>query len=184
MSTAVQPFTGSFIADPDHSSFQASLRHMGVGSFRTGFADVEARFEPAGADGYRLLGRARVESIDITRPAEFRAHVVEGAEFFDARNHPELVFESRELVLAADGSVEVEGLLTMRGVARPLSARGTYRGPVADVYGGRRVAIDLLATIDRRDWGMDFQAALPGGGGVLSWEVEISVHLELVAQDA
>jgi polyisoprenoid-binding protein YceI len=182
MSTAVQPFTGTFTADPDHSSFQASLRHMGVGSFRTGFDDVEACLEPAG-DGYRLVGRARVESIDITRPAEFRAHIVEGAEFFDARNHPELAFESRELVLDADGSVELEGSLTMRGVACALTARGTHRGPVDDVYGGRRVAIDLLATIDRRDWGMDFQAQLPGGGDVLSWTVEISVHLELVAQD-
>ena len=65
--TAVHPFTGSFTADPDHSSFQAQLRHMGVGSFRTGFDDVEARLE-AGHGEPRLTGRARVDSITITRP--------------------------------------------------------------------------------------------------------------------
>jgi polyisoprenoid-binding protein YceI len=178
--TAVHPFTGSFTADPDHSSFQAQLRHMGVGSFRTGFDDVEARID-AGPDGPRLTGRARVDSITIRRPPEFRAHVVDGADFFDARNHPEIRFESRRLEFADDGSVALDGLLTMRGIARPITATGAYVGPVEDIYGGRRAALDLEAEIDRRDWGMTFQAQLPGGGDVLSWSVELSVHLELVA---
>jgi polyisoprenoid-binding protein YceI len=95
------PFTGSFTADPDHSSFQAQLRHMGVGSFRTGFTDVEARLE-TGPDGARLTGRARVGSIAITRPPEFRAHVVEGEDFFDGRD---LAFESRRLEFSDDGTV-------------------------------------------------------------------------------
>lgn len=177
---AAHPFAGSFTADPDHSSFQAQLRHMGVGSFRTGFDDVEARIE-AGPDGPRLTGRARVDSITIRRPPEFRAHVVEGADFFDARNHPEITFESRRLELSDDGSVALDGLLTMRGIERPITATGTYVGPVEDIYGGHRAALDLDAEIDRRDWGMTFQAQLPGGGDVLSWSARLSVHLELVA---
>jgi polyisoprenoid-binding protein YceI len=178
--TAAHPFTGSFTADPDHSSFQAQLRHMGVGSFRTGFDDVEARLE-TGPDGPRLTGRAGVESITIRRPPEFRAHVVEGADFFDGGNHPEISFESRRLEFAADGTVALEGLLRMRGVERPIGATGTYVGPVEDIYGGRRAALDLTAEIDRREWGMTFQAELPRGGDVLSWAVRLSVHLELVA---
>jgi polyisoprenoid-binding protein YceI len=183
MTTAVQPFSGTFAADREHSSFQAALRHMGVGSFRTGFDDVDARLEPV-AGGHRLTGRAAVESISIRRPAEFRAHIVEGAEFFDARNHPEITFSSHALRFGHDGTVELEGALTMRGIERPIVARGTYRTPIVDVYGERRAAIDLAASIDRRDWGMDFQAQLPAGGDVLSWEVEISVHLELVERAA
>jgi polyisoprenoid-binding protein YceI len=183
MTTAVQPFSGTFAADREHSSFQAALRHMGVGSFRTGFDDVHARLEPV-AGGHRLTGRAAVQSISIRRPAEFRAHVVEGAEFFDARNHPEITFSSHVLRFGDDGTVELEGALTMRGIERPIVARGTYRTPIEDIYGRRRAAIDLAASIDRRDWGMDFQAQLPAGGDVLSWEVEISVHLELVERAA
>jgi polyisoprenoid-binding protein YceI len=178
--TAVHPFTGSFTADPDHSSLQAQLRHMGVGSFRTGFNDVEARLE-TGADGPRLTGRARVDSITIRRPPEFRTHVVEGDDFFDARNHPEIKFESRRLQFSDDGIVALDGLLTMRGIERPITATGTYLGPVEDIYGGRRAALDLEAEIDRRDWGMAFQAQLPRGGDVLSWTVRLSAHLELVA---
>ena len=178
--TAVHPFTEAFSADPDHSSFQAQLRHMGVGSFRTGFDEVEARLE-TGPGGPRLTGRARVESIAIRRPAEFRAHVVDGEDFFDARNHPEITFESRRLEFSEDGTLALDGVLAMRGVERPITATGTYLGPVEDIYGGRRAALDLQAEIDRRDWGMAFQAQLPRGGDVLSWTVQLSAHLELVA---
>jgi len=182
MSTAIEPLSGTFVADRAHSSIQATLRHMGVGSFRTRFDDVEARLEHD-AHGHRLTGRARVESIAIRHPAEFRAHVVEGADFFDAGSHPDITFRSQELTLGADGAVELAGTLTMRGLARAITARGTYRGPIEDPYGQRRAALDLVTTIDRRDWGMTFQAQLPAGGDVLGWEVELSVHLELVEDD-
>jgi polyisoprenoid-binding protein YceI len=178
--TAVHPFTGSFTADRDHSSFQAQVRHMGVGSFRTGFDDVEARLE-AGGDEPLLTGRARVDSITIRRPPEFRAHVVDGKDFFDGRNHPVITFESRSLRFSDDGTVALDGYLAMRGIERPITATGTYVAPVEDIYGGRRAALDVEAEIDRRDWGMTFQAQLPRGGDVLSWSVQLSVHLELVA---
>lgn len=178
--TAVSPFTQTFTADPDHSSFQAELRHMGVGTFRTGFEDVAARLEHD-AEGLRLTGRARVDSITIKRPAEFRAHVVDGEDFFDAARHPEVTFASTRLDLAEDGTAALEGTLTMRGVERPVTATGTYAAPVEDIYGAHRAALDLTAEIDRRDWGFDFQAQLPRGGDVLSWTAALSIHLELVA---
>ena len=146
MTTAARPFTGTYTADPDHSSFQAQLRHMGVGTFRTGFEDVQARLEITD-DGPRITGRASVASITIKRPAEFRAHIVDGADFFDAARYPHIDFASTRLDLIEDGAVALEGVLTMRG----------------------------------RDWGFDFQAQLPGGGDVLSWDVALSIHLELVA---
>jgi len=178
--TAVSPFTQTFTADPDHSSFQAELRHMGVGTFRTGFEDVAARLEHD-AEGLRLTGRARVDSITIKRPAELRAHVVDGEDFFDAARHPEITFASTRLDLAEDGTAALEGTLTMRGVERPVTATGTYAAPVEDIYGAHRAALDLTAEIDRRDWGFDFQAQLPRGGDVLSWTAALSIHLELVA---
>jgi polyisoprenoid-binding protein YceI len=180
MTTAFPLLAGAYTADPHHSSFQASLRHMGVGTFRTGFDDVAARLEPT-AGGHRLVGRAKVASIDIKSPPEFRAHVVQGADFFDADNHPEITFDSHELLLDEAGGAELRGVLTIKGIENDVSATGVYRPPVEDVYGNQRAAIDLAATIDRRDWGMDFQAQLPDGGDVLSWDVELSIHLELVA---
>jgi polyisoprenoid-binding protein YceI len=59
-------------------------------------------------------------------------------------------------------------------------ASGSYRPPVEDPYGDVRTAIDLTATVDRRDFGMDWQAALPKGGDVLGWEVTVDIRAEFV----
>ena len=183
MNTATQPISGTFVADPIHSSFQFAVKHMKVATFRAGFDDVDARLV-AGDDGVRLEGRAKVESISITNPPEFRAHVVESTEFFDAGNHPEIVFASKSVDLAEDGTATVEGELTIKGITKPVTATGTYQAPAEDPYGGVRSSLELTATLDRRDWELTWQAPLPSGGDVLAWDVTLSVNLELVQQDA
>ena len=181
MTVATQQFTGTFVADPDHSSFLFALKHMKVSSFRATFGDVEARLVGDDA-GLTLEGRARVESISINNPPEFREHVINGEDFFDAGNHPEIVFRSNRVELADDGRAKVEGELEIRGSSRSVTATGTYQAAVEDPYGSVRTAIELTATVDRRDWGMDWQMPLPKGGDVLGYEVELTVHLELIRQ--
>lgn len=181
MTVATRQFTGTFVADPDHSSFQFALKHMKVSTFRAAFGDVDARL--VGDDSQLSLeGRARVESVSITNPPEFREHVVNGEEFFDAGNHPELIFRSGRVELSEDGIAKAEGELEMRGVSHPVTAVGSYQAPVEDPYGSVRTAIELAATVDRRDWGMNWQMPLPKGGDVLGYEVELTVHLELIRQ--
>jgi len=181
MPATTSQLKGSFLADPDHSSFQFAVKHMKVSSFRAAFGDVEARL--VGDDtGLSLEGRARVESVTIGNPPEFREHVVNGEDFFDAGHHPEIVFRSEDVTLGEDGSVRVDGELEIRGIARRLTATGTYQPPVDDPYGAVRTAIELTATVDRREWGMGWQMPLPKGGDVLGYEVELTVHLELIRQ--
>ena len=174
------PFTGRWTADREHSTFQVGVRHMGVGSFRTTFEAVTVRLAARTDGGLTLEGRAQVASIAIRTPAEFRANVVDSDDFLAAATHPEIVFSSRDVRLAGDGTAEVHGELTIKGVTRPVVARGTYVAPIEDIYGGLRGALDLTATIDRRAFGLTWQAQLPGGGDVVSWDVELTAHLELV----
>ena len=181
MTTATQELTGAFTGDPVHSSFLFAVQHLGVSSFRATFGDVEARLE-AGESGISLEGRARVASVSITNPPEFREHVVNGEDFFDAGNHPEIVFRSTRVELAEDGGATVDGELEIKGIARPVTATGTYQPPVEDPFGASRMAIELRTVVDRRDWDMDWQLPLPAGGETLGYEVELSVHLELVKQ--
>ncbi len=182
MTAATRGFTGAFRADPDHSSFQFAVRHMKVSSFRAGFGDVEARL--VGGDAQiSLEGRARVESISITNPPEFREHVLNGEEFFDAGNHPEIVFRSEHVELGDDGGATVEGELEIKGISRPVTATGSYQPPVEDPFGLTRTAIELSAVVDRRAWDMGWQLALPGGGDALAYEVELTVALELIKED-
>jgi polyisoprenoid-binding protein YceI len=178
--SAVQPFTGTFRAQAQASTFAFAVRHSGVFRFRGELTDVSATLREDG-DALALEGAARVESISIVEPAGMRASLL-GATFFDTENHPEVVFRSTAIRLAGDGTAEVDGELTMRGVTRPVTALGEYAAPRDAGYaevGGLR----LQATIDRREWGFDWQNPMPGGGDVLGWDVELDIDLLLMRED-
>jgi polyisoprenoid-binding protein YceI len=181
MAAIIDPPGGVFEADRTHSSLHFAVGHMKVSTFRASFGDVDARLIVDTAQ-LRLEGAARVESISIADPPEFRDHVVRGADFFDADNHPEILFRSGRVDLAEDGTATVDGELTIKGVSRPIRATGTYHRPVEDPFGLLRAALELRAVLDRRDWGLNWQAPLPGGADVLGWDVELTVQLELVKQ--
>lgn len=179
MTVTTLPLTGTWHADPDHSLLQFGVAHMKVGLFKADFADFAATVS-ADEHGIRFSGAAEVESVSI-KNTDFRAHVVHGADFFDAGNHPQIQFTSTRVDLAADGSVGVTGELTIRGLTRPFTATGTVSGPVEDPFGGVRVAVELTAAVDRRDWGMTYQSVLPKGGLALGHEVTLTVQAEFVA---
>lgn len=181
MATEVQPFTGVYELDPSHSTIQFAVRHVGVSVFRGSFSDIEATLSTR--DGRTSLdGAARVESISIAEPEDFRDHVVWGEDFFNASAFPTMGFRSTSAEFGDDGRVTVTGELTIAGVPVWLALQGAYQGPRADPFGNDRVGLDLHAAVDRRKWGMDWQMPLPDGSDALGWEVDISAQLELVGQ--
>jgi polyisoprenoid-binding protein YceI len=176
MATATTPLSGSYVADPVHSSFGFSVLYQGVSLFRGTLDEVAATLE----DG-RLDGRANVESISIRTPEQFRAHVL-GAEFFDTDNHPEVTFTSSDVDLAEDGTAKVTGELTIKGIARPVEATGTWTAAVPDAFGNTRGHLNLEAVIDRTEFDMNWNAPLPSGGNALANDVKLSVDLALIEQ--
>ena len=178
MSTAILPFTGTYDIDRTHSSVHFAVEHI-VSTFRASFDDIDGRL--VGDDAGTTLGAAaRVESVSIVDPPEFRDHVVRGDDFFQADVHPELSFRSTDVELRDDGSAIVKGELTIRGITRPVIAEGSYRPPTVDPFGVARAALTLHATVDRRDWGLSWQLPLPDGGDAVGWKVELTAELELV----
>ena len=171
--------SGTYIVDGVHSSLQFAVEHMRLARFRASFEDVRGRLA-ADSDGISIEGSAPVQSISIKAPPQLRDHVIRG--FFLADDHPELIFRSTDVELRDDDTARVTGELTMRGVARTITAEGRYRRPIADPYGARRAALELRATIDRRDWGIDWQMPLPDGSDAVGWQVELSANLELVGE--
>ena len=176
MSTATTPLAGTYVADPVHSSFGFSVRYQGVSLFRGTLSDVTATL----ADG-RLEGVAKVESISIRTPEPFRAHVL-GSEFFDAANHPEVRFASSDVDLREDGTVTVDGELTIKGITRPVRATGAWIAPAPDAFGTTRGHLQLEAVIDRAEFDMHWNAPLPSGGKALANEVTLAVELSLTEQ--
>ncbi|HSB39213.1 MAG TPA: YceI family protein [Gaiellaceae bacterium] len=179
MATAVQPFAGSYELDRAHSTVQFAIRHQQIATFRATFDDVEVRLV-ADDDTIEVEGHARVESVSIVEPPEFREHVVRGTDFFDADTHPLITFRSTRVTLKDDGTATVAGELTIRGATRPVSARGAYQPTREDPFGNCRAGLELRTTVDRRSWEMDWQMPLPDGSDALGWDVEITAQLELI----
>jgi polyisoprenoid-binding protein YceI len=171
--------TGTYFVDPVHSSIGFAVVHNGVSTFRSGFGAYEARL--TGGERPRLEGAVDVSSIQIEEP-QLKGHLL-SPEFFDAERHPRLRFESSELELAEDGSATIRGELEIGGETHRVQASGRFARLGADLGGRARVGLSLAATVDRRDFGLDWNAELPSGGEVLDYEVSIAVELELVTED-
>ena len=176
MSTTSTPIAGTYAADPVHSSFGFAVRYQGVSLFRGTLDDVQATL----IDG-RLEGRAKVESISIRTPEQFRAHVL-SAEFFDAANHPDVTFTSNDVDVSDDGAATVAGELTIKGITRPVTATGTWIAPEGDAFGNTRGHLNLEAQVDRTEFDMNWNAPLPSGGKALANEVTLTVELSLLEQ--
>jgi polyisoprenoid-binding protein YceI len=170
---------GTWRSDPVHSSVGFAVKHMVVATFRGSFTDFDVSL--VNEDGEpRLSGTARVESVDV-RDENLKGHLL-SPEFFDAERTPEIAFESSDI--RVDGAeLIVSGELTIRGVRRPVEARGTIVGPVDHPAGGERVGIDLSTTVDRTDFDLNWNAPLPKGGVMVENDVELNIHLELAREE-
>jgi polyisoprenoid-binding protein YceI len=173
MSTTLQQVpAGTYNVDPIHSTIGFSVNHLGISAFRTGFASYTAQL----VDGV-LTGTAEVDSIQIDLDA-FKGHLLSG-DFFDAEGSPTITFTSTEIRPAGDGSVEIDGDLTIRGITQPLSATGTFATGLGP-DGSERVGINLEGVIDRRAYGLEWNAEVSPGTNAVGWDVTLTAHLELV----
>lgn len=168
--------SGIWKADPMLSSVTFSVRHMGVRMFRAGFRDIEATFD---GDSGMLIGRVPLTSVDIKMP-DIRARVL-SAEFLDAGRFPDVTFSAAQLRREDGREVVVPGELTVHGTTCLVEARGRMGEPGPGFGGaGDHLPLELSATIDRRDFGLDGQEELPDGGPMLAYEVTLEAVLDLV----
>ncbi|WCB96964.1 hypothetical protein DSM104299_05734 [Baekduia alba] len=164
--------TDTYGLDTVHSSIGFAVKYNGIASFRSSFDKYDASL----ADGV-LTGSADVSSIAIDEP-NFKGHLLSG-DFFDAESTPTVTFKSTGITVAEDGSAEVAGELTIRGETKPVVAKGSYNaGP--DAFGNDRANFELATTIDRREFGLNWQNALPNGADALAWDVTLTVDLQFV----
>ena len=169
---------GTWTVDPVHSSVTFAVTHNGVSTFRSGFETYEARL--TGGEAPSLEGTVDVAGIEIDEQ-QLKGHLL-SPDFFDAERFPQIGFRSTELSVGEDGTVRLLGELDIRGETREVEASGKFAEIGASLDGAPRVGLSLAATVDRRNFGLDWQAELPGGGEALDYAVSIAVELELVTE--
>ena len=163
--------TGTWQGDVVHSSLGFEVQYMGVAAFRGAVEEFNASL----ADG-ALTGAGRIASLE-TKDENLKAHLL-SPEFFDAERHPDVTFAGR-LVAAGDG-IEVDGQITIKGITRPTVLKGTQTGPITDPYGNARYGLQLQTTIDRTEFGIEWNADMPDGTKALADDVTLKADLSLL----
>jgi polyisoprenoid-binding protein YceI len=165
--------TGTWALDLVHSTIGFELPYL-AGTFRGQFTDVEAKLTTES-----LRGSARVASIDV-KDENLAAHL-QSPDFFDAERYPELSFESRDLE-SENGRLIARGDITIRGITKPLELSGTLSEPLTDAYGRDRVGIRLETTVDRTEFGINWNMPLPSGEPSLPNDVKLVAELYFVRE--
>jgi polyisoprenoid-binding protein YceI len=166
---------GTWRLDPIHSSVGFEVDYMG-GTFKGTFRDAEATLVADG-ESARLEGTAKVASVDV-KDENLAAHL-QSPDFFDTEQHPELRFTAEDIGLDRD-SVTVQGEITIKGVTKPVALTGTVIAPLEDYAGNERIGLKLTATLDRTEFGVDWNAPLPSGQPALANDVRIVADLYFV----
>jgi polyisoprenoid-binding protein YceI len=159
---------GTWSADPVHSHLAFEIAYAGTNTFRGGFGDYSATLR----DGV-LEGVAKVASVDV-KDEQLNGHL-QTPDFFDSERFPEITFRTSDLET---------GELTIKGVTRPVTITSKVSEPNTDPFGRERVGIALEATVDRNEFGIEWNAPNQGGGNYLGDDVTIKADLALVRQES
>jgi polyisoprenoid-binding protein YceI len=182
MSTTTLPstLTGSYVIDPTHSRLGFVARHAMVtkirGSFNqfagTGYFDAE---NPAASRVELTIQAASVDTRNADRDAHLRSN-----DFFDMENHPEIRFVSTAVDQVDTDNYRVTGDLTIKGVTKPVTVDVEFTGTAVDPFGNQRIGVEGKTTVNRSDWGINWNAALEAGGVLLGEKVVLEFEVAAI----
>ena len=183
MSTLATPQTSTttWNIDPVHSVAEFKVKHMMISNVKGQFAKVTGALTLDEADLAKSRVEVSIEAASIeTRDAQRDAHL-KSADFLYVEKFPTLSFKSTSISLVREGELAVEGDLTIRGVIRKVLL--TVEGPTPpakDPWGNIRVAMSATTKINRKDFGLTWNAALETGGILVGEEVTITLDVQFV----
>jgi polyisoprenoid-binding protein YceI len=175
------PTTTTWNIDPVHSVAEFKVKHMMIAHVKGHFSRVSGALTLNESNLDKSHIEATIDAASIeTRDAQRDAHL-RSADFLDVENFPTLCFKSDHIRIIRDGELAVEGDLTMHGVTR--KAVFMVEGPTPptkDPWGNTRVAVAGTTKINRKDFGLTWNAALETGGILVGEEVTITLEVEFV----
>ena len=186
MSTATIPstVTGTYELDPTHSRIGFVARHAMVTKVRGSFNEFAGSgyFDAEDPSRSHLELTIQASSID-TRNADRDGHL-RSNDFFAMDEHPEIRFSSTA-VEALDGTTyRVSGDLTIKGTTKPVTVDFDFEGAAVDPFGNHRIGLEGRTTINRKDWGVSWNAALDAGGVLVSEKVTLELEVSAIKVEA
>jgi polyisoprenoid-binding protein YceI len=182
MTTATETATSTWNIDASHSAIEFSAKHMMITTVKGRLADARGVITIDEANPANSHAEVEFDAKSLDTRAEQRDQHLRSPDFLDVEQFPTIRFTSRRVEGAsaeAGAEFRVIGDLTIRGVTKEVTLDATYEGRGRDPWGGERVSFSADAKIDRRDFGLVWNAALETGGVLVSNDIKI--HLEVQA---
>jgi len=166
--------------DKSHSEIGFEVSHMVIADVQGEFQDYEVNFmfDPNNPSNSLVETRVKIASIDTDE--QKRDDHLRSGDFFDAENHPEIVFTSKKIEKKGDAYI-AHGDLSIRGVTKEVSLPFEVKGPIKDPWGNNRIGVNGEMTINRHDYGVSWNKTLDAGGVVVGDEVKIVIKSEFIA---
>jgi polyisoprenoid-binding protein YceI len=179
-STTLIP-TGTWAADPAHSTIGFAVKHMGIATVRGSFGEFEGTIE-LGEDlsSAKISGTVQAASVDTAEPQ--RDDHLRSPDFFDAARNPELRFASSTVEAVDEETFKITGELTMRGETRPVTLTAVIQGADTDPWGNERVGLEITGQLKRSEWGMNSNQALGSGNLLVADTVKLALDVSAVKQ--
>ena len=166
--------------DPVHTGVHFKVRHLMVSSVRGDFEKVSGKIVYDEADISRSSADVTIDAASINTRVAKRDQDLRGADFLDVAHHPTITFRSKRVEKNPDGTLRMTGDLTIRGITREVAL--TIEGPtpsIKDPWGNIRVGGQASTKINRKDFGLVWNATLETGGVVVGDDVDITIDMEI-----
>jgi polyisoprenoid-binding protein YceI len=180
-STATLAAVSIWNIDPAHSVAEFKVKHMMISNVKGQFTGVSGKLTLDDADVTKSSVEATIDAASISTGEKDRDTHLKSADFFDAEKFPTLNFKSTKITRAGDDELLAEGELTIHGVTR--KAVFAVEGPTApgkDPWGNTRIGIAATTKINRKDFGLTWNAALETGGILVGEEVTITLEVQFI----
>ncbi|MDX3098924.1 YceI family protein [Streptomyces sp. ME01-24h] len=172
--------TGEYTIDPTHSEVGFAVRHAMVTTVRGQFAEYEGKLRLDGSNPANSSAEVTIKVVSVdTNQAQRDEHLRTG-DFFDAATYPEMRFRSTSAEQIDGETYRMRGDLTIKDTTKPVSIDFTYNGSATDPYGNLRVGFEGSTTVNRGDWGLTYNAALEGGGVLISDKVKLTFDISAI----
>ena len=167
---------GTWDIDPVHSHVGFVARHLMVSKVRGNFGKFEGQIVTA-EDPLQSSATATIDTTSFDTGNEQRNNDVKSENFLDVANHPTMTYRSARIWQDGD-KLYVDGELTIKGISRPVELIVEVNGFGPDPYGGTRLGLSATGEIDRNDYGISFNMALPTGGVMISEKIQLTIEVE------
>ena len=175
---AVNQTTTKWVLDIAHSELNFKIKHLMISNVNGVFRKFDAEID--GEDLTASAIHVTIDATSISTNDDARDGHLKGADFFDVENHRQITFDSTSFIKEDNGNYRLTGQLTMKGVSKEVSLDVEFGGINKDPWGNEKAAFSLNGKINRKDWGLNWNAALETGGVLVSDEVRISGDIQLV----